>query len=312
MPFDEYEQAIINELAKSLIEPHLLHRAVSIIGKPIHKAFESARRSNVKALQRAAGGVQEAIIRAQLQTIRLAQNLSDPESILAACDKIGAPVGSLSQIENLPMEKKDQLADQFIGSNAVWVGVEGVVLGLATSLAALVPFAQVTLPGFITTDILLSLTLLARHVVQVATSYGYSGQQPENIPHILAAMVPEKEMTEEGYLYSKTLILHAIRDSADFLSRYSGQDLTRELISQKAPRLIKLMQYVAERLGFILTEKQLAVGVPVASAFLNGGINVTFQHFGHRTAKNYFRRLLLENKYGAERVQKAINEKVQV
>jgi len=147
--------------------------------------------------------------------------------------------------------------------------------------------------------------------VQVALVYGYPGDRPEHIPHILAALAPEREFTDEGYLASKALVINAIRESAQFLSEVSSRELSLHVLQKRAPQLIKLMQYVAERIGLVLTEKQLSMGLPIAGAFLNGGINVAFQQLGHRTAKNYFRRLLLVQKYGAEAVQHYLQYRIE-
>ena len=51
--------------------------------------------------------------------------------------------------------------------------------------------------------------------------------------------------------------------------------------------------------------------VPVVGAVLNSSINVAFQQVGHQTAKDYFRRLILEERYGEELVSFAIEKEIE-
>ncbi len=308
--FEPYEQQVLTEIARDTVHQPFFQKVVSMAGKPASKLFESAKTSRVRAIQKTASAFQDAILKAQLQTIRLARNFDSGDAIREAAQRLGMEVAGTDAWQQLPLQQKDALADALVRNNTLLIGLEGALLGLSTSLAAYIPFAQVSLPGLITTDILLSMTLLARHTLQVALIYGFPGSQPENIPHILAAMAPEREFTDEGYLASKALVVNAIRESAQFLAEVSGRELSIRLIQKRVPQLIKLMQYVAERIGLVLTEKQLSMGVPIAGAFLNGGVNVAFQQLGHRTAKNYFRKMLLVQKYGTDAVQQYLNHKI--
>ncbi len=308
--FDPYDQQVLTEIARDTVNQPFLQKAVSLAGKPAAKIFEGAKTSRVRAIQKTASAFQDAILKAQLQTIRLARHFKTESPILEAAQRLGMELHSVEACSTLSLQDRDALADRLVRSNTLLMGFEGAIMGLSTSLAAYIPFAQVSLPGLITTDILLSMTLLARHTLLLAAVYGFPGTHPENIPHILAAMAPEREFTDEGYLASKALVVNAIRESAQFLAEVSGRELSLRLIQKRAPQLIKLMQYVAERVGLVLTEKQLSMGVPIAGALLNGGVNVAFQQLGHRTAKHYFRKMLLIHKYGQDAVQQYLHVKI--
>src|SRR5438477_206411 len=54
----------------------------------------------------------------------------------------------------------------------------------------------------------------------------------------------------------------------------------------------------------------MAEGIP--GAVLNSSINLAFQQVGHQTAKDYFRRMLLEDRYGEDLVAYAIQQEVAV
>ena len=74
--------------------------------------------------------------------------------------------------------------------------------------------------------------------------------------------------------------------------------------------MIRLITAVADRLGISLTQKELGILVPVAGAVLNGSLNLAFQQVSHRSAKDYFRRLLLEDRYGEELIAVALSSEI--
>jgi hypothetical protein len=86
--------------------------------------------------------------------------------------------------------------------------------------------------------------------------------------------------------------------------------IDRNLLEREAPQMVRLIAYVADRLGVVVTEKELGLLVPIAGALLNSSINLSFQQLGHQTAQDYFRRLLLEQRYGEELVAYAIAQEI--
>jgi len=123
-------------------------------------------------------------------------------------------------------------------------------------------------------------------------------------------MAPQSETSDEGYLALKTAVLTSVRESGQFMSRTAGMVLDRKVLEREAPQMIRLITYVADRLGIVITQKELGILVPIAGAVLNSSLNVAFQSVGHQTAKDYFRRLLLEDRYGDELVAYAIQQEI--
>lgn len=74
--------------------------------------------------------------------------------------------------------------------------------------------------------------------------------------------------------------------------------------------MVRLITYVADCLGVVVTQKELGRLVPIAGAVLNSSINVVFQQVGHQTAKDSFRRTILEERYGEELVRFALSEQI--
>jgi len=187
-------------------------------------------------------------------------------------------------------------------SNAILVSLEGVLLGAATTFAQGIPLAQLAIPALVVADVSASMTFLSRHVCQVAASYGYSSFDLVNLPDILAAMAPTSSSSDEGFLAVKSLAVAEIRNASNFASKHVG-DLLDDMA---VPSLVNLIRAVAQKIGVTITEKELGLLVPVAGAVLNGGLNLAFQQTNHTSAKDYFRKLYLINKYGEDNVVNAI------
>ena len=172
------------------------------------------------------------------------------------------------------------MADSFRFGTSFILGVEGALLGGATTVAEGIPGAQLIIPSLILTDVTTSMTLLSRHTCRVASSYGFSSKAPENLPHLIAAMAPQTDSSDEGYLAMKTAVVTSIRESGQFMARTGGVLIDRHVLEREAPQMIRLITYVADRLGVVVTQKELGILVPIAGAVLNSSINVAWANSG--------------------------------
>jgi hypothetical protein len=241
-----------------------------------------------------------------IKTFQAANHITNPREITKRYAARGVKVDDVESLRYLPLRILDEVADSLKFRNSLLLGIEGAILGGATTMAEGIPGAQLVIPSLILADITTSLTLLSRHTCQVATAYGFSSRKPENLPHMLAALAPYSETGDEGYLALKSTVVTSISESGKFLAHAGSMVIDRQLLEREAPEMIRLIIYVADRLGVVLTEKELGIIVPVAGALLNGALNVAFQRMGHQTAQDYFRRLILEDRYGDEIVAYAI------
>jgi hypothetical protein len=311
--FTEYEQQVIRELAMHRVQPNAVQRVLDGVGKPVAKLMDMGRKSQNRALRglsdRIHGWIEEGLIK----TFRAANRLANTREIARRFESRGIKVGSdFESLRFMPLSQLDVVADSFRWGSSLLLGAEGALLGGATTLAEGIPGAQLVIPSLILTDVTSSMTLLSRHTCRIATAYGYSSKKMENLPHLMAAMAPQTEGSDEGYLALKTAVVTSIRESGQFMSRTAGMVLDRQLLEREAPQMIRLIAYVADRLGIVITQKELGVLVPIAGAVLNSSINVAFQQVGHQTAKDYFRRVLLEDRYGEELVSYAIQQEIAV
>jgi hypothetical protein len=310
--FTEYEQQVLHEIALQRVQPNAVQRLLETMGRPIGKLLKVSRESESRALrgfsQRVHGWIEEGLIK----TFRAANKLTNEKDISRRYNKRGIRIGGdFESLRFMPLSQLDPVADSFRFGSSFWLGAEGALLGGMTTVAEGIPGAQLAIPSLILTDITTSMTLLSRHTCQIATAYGYSSKVSENMPHLIAAMAPQTETSDEGYLTLKTAVITSIRESSQFVARTAGMVLDRHLLEREAPQMIRLIAYVAERLGVVVTQKELGLLVPVAGAVLNGSINVAFQQVGHQTAKNYFRRLILGERYGEELVSYALEQEME-
>jgi hypothetical protein len=309
--FTDYEQQVIRQLAVHRVQPNAVQRVLDSVGKPMTRLMMMGRKSNSRALRGLADHIHGWIEEGLIKTFQAANKLANPREISKRFAARGISVGGdFESLRFMPLSQLDAVADSFRWGSTFLLGAEGALLGGATTLAEGIPGAQLVIPSLILADVTSSMTLLSRHTCRIATSYGYSSKKPENLPHLMAAMAPQADNSDEGYLALKTAVVTSIRESGQFMSRTTGVLLDRQLLEREAPQMIRLLTYVTDRLGIVITQKELGILVPIAGAVLNSSINIAFQQVGHHTAKDYFRRLLLDERYGEELVSYAIQQEI--
>jgi hypothetical protein len=309
--FTDYERQVIHELALHRVQPNAVQRLLEGAGKPVAKLLNFGRNSQSRALRGLSDHVHGWIEEGLIKTFRAANKISNTKDITKRYAARGIHIGDdFESLRFMPLSQLDAVADSFRWGSTFLLGAEGALLGSATTMAEGIPGAQLVIPSLILTDVTSSMTLLSRHTCRVATAYGYSSKKAENLPHLMAAMAPQTDTSDEGYLALKTAVVTSIREAGQFMSRTTSVVLDRQLLEREAPQMIRLITYVADRLGIVVTQKELGVLVPIAGAVLNSSINIAFQRVGHQTAKDYFRRLLLEDRYGEELVSYAIQEEI--
>jgi hypothetical protein len=308
--FTEYERRVVHEIARHQVQPNAVQRILEAIGKPVGKLFQYARDSQNPALRGISERVQGWISEGLIKTVQAANRFTGTEEIIRRVEAMDIHVADIESMRYLPMSKLDRIADSFKMSNRLLLGLEGALLGSATTLAEGVPGAQLVIPSLILADVTASVTLLSRQTCILAGVYGFSPKTPENLPHVIAAMAPQTATSDEGYLAIKAAIVGSIRETTRFVAGTTGVLIDRQLLERESPQMIRLIASVAERLGVNVTQKELGILVPVAGAVLNGSLNLAFQQVSHQTAKDYFRRLLLEDRYGDELIAVAISSEI--
>src|SRR5215468_9408131 len=256
--FTDYEQQVVRELALHRVQPNAIQRLLEGAGKPMAKLMNFGRNSQSRAVRGIADHVHGWIEEGLIKTFQAANRLANTKDISKRYAARGIRIGEdFDSLRFMPLSQLDAVADSFRWGSSLLLGAEGALLGSATTMAEGIPGAQLVIPSLILTDISSSLTLLSRHTCRIATAYGYASKKPENLPHLVAAMAPQTESSEEGYLALKTAVVTSIRESGQFMARTTGVLLDRKLLEREAPQMIRLITYVADRLGIVITQKEL-------------------------------------------------------
>src|SRR3989440_293633 len=280
--FTEYEQQVIRELAVHRVQPNAVQRVLAGVGRPMSKLLEIGRHSRSKTLRGLSDHIHGWIEEGLIKTFRAANRIANTNDISKKYARRGIHVGDdFESLRFMPLSQLDAVADSFRWGSSFLLGLEGALLGSATTMAEGIPGAQLVIPSLILTDVTSSMTLLSRHTCRIATAYGYSSKKPENLPHLMAAMAPQSDASDEGYLALKTAVVTSIRESSQFMARTAVVLLHCQLLEREAPQMIRLITYVADRLGVVVTQKELGILVPIAGAVLNSSINVAFHQVGH-------------------------------
>src|SRR5207244_6623062 len=136
------------------------------------------------------GWIEEGLIK----TFRAANKLANTKEIAKRYASRGIQVGDdFESLRYMPLSQLDVVADSFRWGSSLLLGLEGALLGGATTMAEGIPGAQLVIPSLILTDVPSSMTLLSRHMCQIETTYGYSSKTPQNLPHLVTAMAPHSD-----------------------------------------------------------------------------------------------------------------------
>jgi hypothetical protein len=304
--FNKYELFVINEMAKNAISNNPVQAALELAGKPVAKLMEVAHSSKNKYVKKVFSSIDRTIEKSLRSIIKIAKRLTSDDDVRKEYMKNHKiSINHMEDIRNLSLKEMDIVADTFEVSNGFFVTAEGFAMGVLTTLSA-----GLLIPATVAADVTASMTLMSRHVSQIAASYGYSPVDPMNIPHILAAMVPTSSSSDEGFLSVKSVAFAEVRAATKFAEGLIGE-LTSDIVEKSCPQLIKLIQKVTEQLGVVVTQKELGMIVPIVGGVINGGLNLAFQQMNHTSAKEYFRKQYLFNKYGEEVVNNALNGEIQ-
>jgi len=312
--FTSYEQQVIRRIAEHSVNPGVVSKALAFAGWPIKRLQEWAGSSNLKLLKKVNDNVNKAVYEGVQTAIKAALFFQGQGNVLNSFREIDVEVASLIEAKNIPMEKQDQVCQFYNNSHKLILGGEGLIAGLATTAGELIPYAQFVIPAIIAADVSLSMTFLARDVCLIASCYGYDPRETEMLPHVLMAMAPINTSADEGFFPLKGSAIFEMHAASKELAKILAGANTREVLerisTKETPALVRLVSYIAERLGIQLTEKELGMLVPLAGGILNGSMNLMFQVDTHANAQNYFAKLLLGERYGNDHVDQAISEAI--
>jgi hypothetical protein len=271
------ELAFVRRAAEYLERPSFLMRTANVLGKPI----ESIGKVLPDSVRERVGTVVE---RALIQSLSAA---------VATLPRAG---------KTRPLEDLSLDTDWGQVKHNVAAGVSGALAG-TFGLSAL----AIELP--ITT------TIMMRDIASVALGMGEDLTDPEvklqclavfslggNGPRPSEGKLPSME---SSYYAARLAMTNVVREAAQYITRVTAQQLTRDLAAGAAPALVRFIAGVALRFDVIVTQKVLAQTMPAIGAAGGALVNVAFNAHFDRVARCHFGIRALERTYGREPVQAA-------
>jgi len=302
MTFSTFEKKVLKEIAASYRQRE--PKWSSWVKKPLGSTFDFLGKTNSEYFDRLVVGFQSALSKVILKAIQTGGAFVKDASIDQAFSREGLHFSDVSHIRTLPFWQRDRISLHFRNNGAHLLVGQGALLGAGVTAAELLPFAQVTIPALVASDILLATTSLARNAACTGTCYGFSMHNADSLPHLVAALSPPA--FHEDSLDRELLLRKAIVEADQFMAEYAGKKITRKMVQKYAPTFQKLITKTGKYMGLVMTERKLAIGLPVAGALLNSGLNMMLLRRSFRNARNYYRRLCLEEKYGIQEVSAAL------
>jgi len=145
-----------------------------------------------------------------------------------------------------------------------------------------------------------STAILMRSIAQIAREEGEDTAQPEGAIACLEVFAlggePGEAAIEGGYFAVRAALARSVAESARFLAG-------RNLASDGAPLVARLIAQIAARFGVVVGEKFAAQAVPIVGAIGGAAVNLAFAEYFQTLARGHFIVRRLERRHGSEAVQ---------
>ncbi len=105
------------------------------------------------------------------------------------------------------------------------------------------------------------------------------------------------DFSDSAYYVTRGALAKAVAEANKYL-------LEKGVIKESAPAIVSFISKIASRFGIIVSEEAAAKSVPVIGSVSGSAINLVFMTHFQKMADGHFTVLLLENKYGKEKIMK--------
>ncbi len=302
---NEYELQVLQRWIAEDELPSLAERLASAASGRIRRtlaALAAVRRGKpVALLERLTAIAREGILRALEQADTPAQQ----QRVLDVIHSLGGGAQTPEEVRMLPLRTKDEASRKLALRQGKAVAAEGAAAGFTVSLCELLPGLQAFAIPAIAADLAAAVYLMAQGAIQTGYSYGYTLDNPEDLPHLLAAMAPHAQ--DASLLEAKFAAHTALRQTGATMARSMADHAAIRTLVSANPAVHELIDAVARRLAMRLAEKELGLALPLVGALVQGAVNTAFARYAHRKATRYFQRLHLVERYG----EPYVNERLQ-
>lgn len=294
---NDYERHVWQELLKTKAQPPSLATRLSqtLTGR-VRRLLEVAQGAPDSPLGTLLTRIQSVAREVIIHTLERSATAHQYARVESTLRTFGSQATSASEIRLLPLQIKDAAARRLAQEGTVTVAAQGALAGLTASLCELIPGLQALTVATILADMAASIYLLAQNAVRIGYSYGYSVDEPEDLPHFLVAMAPHTR--DAALIEAKLMAYTALRESGGKLAASVAGHASVRLLAAENPAVGRLLDAVVARLALRLSERQWGLLIPVAGAAVQGAVNAGFARAGSMEAVRYFQHLHLLDRYG--------------
>lgn len=277
--WDPYERRLLLEVARHQDEKSPLQAGIERLAEPMRWAValshripgSAAVRDRVRRAVEGAAGTVSDRARRQVTWAQIEQ----------VYKKTGLTVSDWDAIQTLPLTRMDAAA-RATPAWWMWAALEGGAVGLVQGLTELTVLPWMAMAA---SDITATLWMGAREAALMAACYGFSPASDATGVHILASMIPVRDWEAVEYTGFKTLLGHSVA--------------TRQILAQ-------VTDAWTTKMSLTLTEKEVAVLLPIAGAALNASLNAAYLRGIRQSAQDYFRLQRLSERHSPDAVLQAL------
>lgn len=303
---NEYELRVMQKwIREEQQHSPLSIRLIKGLSGPISGMLHAVQKIHANHPLPFADRIQRVVQAVMIKTIEQAATASQFAKVEGILQDLGSSAHTASEIQMLPLQIKDEASRQLKRAQTFNVATEGAIAGMTTSLFEMIPGLQGLLLPAILADLTATVYLMAQNAVQVGYSYGYTLQNPEDLPHFLFAIAPT---TADAMMVEAKLSAHlALRETGIALARSMSGHLSVRLLASANPALEKMIDLLSTRIMTALAEKEFSLLIPIAGAALQASVNMAFANDSHRQATRYFQHLHLSDRYGEAHIEDTIS-----
>jgi len=251
---------------------------------------------------------QEALLRAH-------NCLEHPSLAARLSNLVGTPIEMATKLMPSRWSKKVNRCSEMALETALDVALRGMKDGKRSSMAPALAKYKIlgglsgAIGGFwggpaMLLEMPFMTILMMRRIAQIASRHGEALDSMEARMACLEVFAlggpsHQDDASETGYYGMRLSLEVPIARAAAYLRQPQAKS--------NIPLIVKLMTQVTERFGVVLSQKAMAMTVPILGAGGAAFINVAFMNHFEDMAESHFTIRQLERKYGQEQIKEAYN-----
>lgn len=254
----------------------------------------------------------------QQDLVRAVRLLTSPSVLIKISNALGSTIEA--GVKKLP--KKAQEGIQEATQKGLWKSLElaektldSKVQDAWTTSHLLAAAASGAVGGFfglpaLLLEIPITTTVMMRSILDIARSEGHELTEHQIQLQCLGVFSygsnasDKDDAADTGYYAGRAAMAEMISEASKSLGKIAAERSAKGISASTAGQwLAKLIDVIAARFGFVITEKAALQAAPVLGAFTGAAINSLFIDYYQDIARGHFIMLRLEKQYGTTVIQ---------